>query len=381
MAIGAVCQCVGTICIVLVVAIVAGCNQHEERSRPSGDATVGASCGPYAAGQPCTTEHNLAQCRELLDSGCQVHDLLAMESCPLQFACAPPPPPPLVALEDCGPVGTCGAHANCRGACDQEVCASVRCVCADGYVGDGYSCVPAGEDEGTSTLIVPGPPATAVPPPPRPPPPTVDIDDDGGGGFCQEYVRAGDWLITKILGVFGGVLLLAATPLLACQSDGCAGCQQCTRRGGTVQQVEQPPRQLQERCSNAVAMSWVVYAMAAASFVLMGCLGLGFHVAIPMAFPVLGVLLFDAACVLMCCGRSRRSGFATATGGGGGGGRRRNVHGGGGALEGEIPLVAMATVAAGFGEPGHYTGSSEQGEESAAMPTVVKASEVLPQKP
>ena len=127
-------------------------------------------------------------------------------------------------------------------------------------------------------------------------------------------------------------------------------------------------------------MSWVVYAMAAASFVLMGCLGLGFHVAIPMAFPVLGVLLFDAACVLMCCGRSRRCGFATATGGGGGG-RRRNVHGGGGGAEGEIPLVAVATVAAGFGGAGHYTGSSEQGEESAAMPTVVKASEVLPQKP
>lgn len=46
------------------------------------------SCGPYAAGQACTTEQNLAQCRELLDGGCRVEDLLVMESCPLQFSCA-----------------------------------------------------------------------------------------------------------------------------------------------------------------------------------------------------------------------------------------------------------------------------------------------------
>ncbi len=46
------------------------------------------SCGPYAIGQACVTDANLAQCRGLLDAGCNADNVVAMESCPLQFSCA-----------------------------------------------------------------------------------------------------------------------------------------------------------------------------------------------------------------------------------------------------------------------------------------------------
>lgn len=42
--------------------------------------------------------------------------------------------------ENCGPAGYCGVHAHCRGACASGPCASVRCVCADGFHGDGHTC-------------------------------------------------------------------------------------------------------------------------------------------------------------------------------------------------------------------------------------------------
>ena len=43
--------------------------------------------------------------------------------------------------EDCGPARLCGEHASCQGSCDPPgPCASVHCVCDEGFVGDGYSC-------------------------------------------------------------------------------------------------------------------------------------------------------------------------------------------------------------------------------------------------
>jgi len=53
--------------------------------------------------------------------------------------------------QDCGPSHTCGAHARCQGACPLPgPCASSRCACKAGYVGDGYTCLPqsgAGDDQ------------------------------------------------------------------------------------------------------------------------------------------------------------------------------------------------------------------------------------------
>jgi len=42
---------------------------------------------------------------------------------------------------NCGPAGYCDAHASCTGACPPPgPCSSTRCVCHDGYEGDGHNC-------------------------------------------------------------------------------------------------------------------------------------------------------------------------------------------------------------------------------------------------
>jgi hypothetical protein len=51
--------------------------------------------------------------------------------------------------EYCGPAGTCDAHAKCQGACPPPgPCASVQCVCVDGFTGDGWVCMPTSSGVG-----------------------------------------------------------------------------------------------------------------------------------------------------------------------------------------------------------------------------------------
>jgi hypothetical protein len=51
---------------------------------PSGDSSGATDC-PYTAGDSCITEENLAQCQEMARQ-CP-GEVMALESCPLQFAC------------------------------------------------------------------------------------------------------------------------------------------------------------------------------------------------------------------------------------------------------------------------------------------------------
>ena len=64
------------------------------------------SCGTYKIGQSCINKENMAECQQLVADGCNVNNIIVMESCPVQFACGgdqtksgnsppPPPPPPL----------------------------------------------------------------------------------------------------------------------------------------------------------------------------------------------------------------------------------------------------------------------------------------------
>ena len=70
--------------------------------------------------------------------------LVDIEAIPSPASSAPAPPPGGDVGENCGPAGTCGAHSVCRGSCPPPgPCASVACVCRDGYSGDGYTCEPA----------------------------------------------------------------------------------------------------------------------------------------------------------------------------------------------------------------------------------------------
>ena len=43
-------------------------------------------CSSFSLGQPCVTTDNIVACKRLEESGCK--EILVMESCPLQFACA-----------------------------------------------------------------------------------------------------------------------------------------------------------------------------------------------------------------------------------------------------------------------------------------------------
>ena len=61
----------------------------------SGAQAQASSCGPYALGQACITDTNLAQCQRCVERYGNADRLVVMESCPLQFSCdtsAPPPP-------------------------------------------------------------------------------------------------------------------------------------------------------------------------------------------------------------------------------------------------------------------------------------------------
>jgi len=98
-------------------------------------------CAGHKLGDSCITRANMEQCLELMHRGCSSGALVAMESCPLQFACSTALPENS-AREDCGPAGTCGSHAHCRGACPPPgPCASVVCACDEGFEGNGYTCV------------------------------------------------------------------------------------------------------------------------------------------------------------------------------------------------------------------------------------------------
>jgi len=101
---------------------------------------MAVACAGHKLGDPCITRANMEQCLQLMHRGCSSAALIVMESCPLQFACST-----LLAensaREDCGPAGTCGYHAHCRGACPPPgPCASVVCACDGGFEGDGYAC-------------------------------------------------------------------------------------------------------------------------------------------------------------------------------------------------------------------------------------------------
>lgn len=79
----------------LVACGSASSTATDEPADPSADQTTtgddvvddadGASCEGYAIGDACITEDNFAQCQEMA-AACP-GEVLAMESCPLQFAC------------------------------------------------------------------------------------------------------------------------------------------------------------------------------------------------------------------------------------------------------------------------------------------------------
>ena len=187
-------------------------------------------CGGYAAGQACITAQNLARCHELVEGGCAETDLVAMESCPLQFGCSSRP----AQRQDCGPVGECGLNAECVGACDAPpgvACASVRCVCSPGFQGDGYHCwVPpsvAAVESAPTAVSAPASMTTAT---------YSDHSSDSGGlgeAICDGE-RENGHVITELVGIAAALFLLSATPLLSCQSEGCAGCK---GRGGSQAQL------------------------------------------------------------------------------------------------------------------------------------------------
>ena len=301
MVIAAVSQALGTLCLVSVVAMVTTCDsENYSRRRPpppcckGGGGGAGLSpCAGFAPDQACITEGNLRVCHELLAAGCAPQDMLVLESCPVQFSCSgsssalsPPPPSP---GDDCGPVGQCGANSQCQGSCPfPGPCASVHCVCNSGFHGcSGVSCeggcVPTTISPPTATAPSGGGSSVM--------PSSTSAPGDGPPFFCG----ADDWVTTKVLGMLGGLLLVGAAPLLSCQTQGCAG---CVNRNLTI--------------------GWALYCLAALIFAACGVLGLGYEVAIPMAVPVIGTLLFDAAFVSVALGRWRlrhtqRSSAPTAT--------------------------------------------------------------------
>ena len=291
---GVVAQVVGTICIVGVVALVVGCSDppaddgHDEEplmalavnsicyrfcedsSRPSvsrrDDCPAGTTCrttlppgvasfdtcyasdkcqeissqsvepcGGYSLGQACVTDDNLAECRRLVDRGCPENRLVAMESCPLQFGCADPlptmagPSPPEPVAEDASTVSSVGA-----------------------------------------------------------PPTTIGVSSTSSasesGGVCS-WQRETDWVLTKVLGVMGGLLLGSATPFLSCQTQGCAGC------GNSPQ------------AHSAARKAWALFGLCVFGFVTCGTLGIGFHVEVPIGWAVILGLAFNGAFALMCIAR------------------------------------------------------------------------------
>ena len=297
MILGVVAQVIGTICIVAVVALVVGCSDPstellaaggicyrfcEDSSRPpvsrredcpagttcrttlppgmatfdschtpetcqqtTAVANSAAPCGGYELGQACITDANLAECRRLVDAGCSEDRLLAMESCPLQFGCSDPlpagPSPPGAAGQD-----SSGASVSSAGA-----------------------------------------------------PPTVSSVSMGStsasGGICSAQ-RESDWVLTKFLGVLGGLLLASATPFLSCQTHGCAGC------GGDPQ------------AQGVARGAWALFGLCVLGFVVCGTLGIGFRVEVPIGWAVVLALTFNIAFALMCTARHRSGSSRVAAG-------------------------------------------------------------------
>ncbi|UJR86652.1 hypothetical protein [Sandaracinus amylolyticus] len=69
---------------IAVLAIGGGCGSSTPPTQTDDGASSDA-CAGYRAGDPCITEENLAQCREMA-ARCP-GAVLVLESCPLQFAC------------------------------------------------------------------------------------------------------------------------------------------------------------------------------------------------------------------------------------------------------------------------------------------------------
>ncbi len=275
----AVLQLLGTLCIAFVVAIVVSCDAMVD---PDSQQT----CAGYAVGQPCVTEDNIAICNSLLADGCAY--LVVAESCPVQFGCQQTGRRQQQAHEVCGPAGACGDHAHCVSACDEEICSSVRCECEPGFE-------PHVEDY--VTTCEPGSMGSVPTPTPVPAAVTntqgsyaVQSSTTSSSGHVNLCSAAGpDWIVTKVLGVIGGVLLVSATPLISCQAAGCAGCgERRERPGGQV-----------------ALRAWQLYALASFGFVGCGILGIGFSVKISMVVPVVMTCAFDTAFIVMCWARAR----------------------------------------------------------------------------
>ena len=181
-------------------------------------------CAGYDLGQPCITSGNLHQCHDLLAGGCTEQQLTVMESCPLQFGCSS------------------GIDTS----------------------------TPSTEPEGPSGTSSAGPV-----PYPLPAQQSHSLSASASGGLCDNKEA---WVaLTQFFGVLGGILLVSATPLLSCRSDGCAG----------------------PKASRQLLLSWGLCAACGLLFVVCGALGLGYGVKIPMVVPVIGICCFQLAFALM----------------------------------------------------------------------------------
>jgi hypothetical protein len=122
-------------------------------------------CGCYSIGQPCVTGANLRHCQALVAGGCATDQLLAMESCPLQFSCSSGGPGRVQAQQPSAPPVAAGA----------AVSISVPVVTTSGD----------GED------------------------------------LCDNREK---WIaMTKVFGLLGALMLTVAMPLLSCHANGCVG--------------------------------------------------------------------------------------------------------------------------------------------------------------
>jgi hypothetical protein len=103
-------------------------------------------------------------------------------------------------------------------------------------------------------------------------------------------------VLTKVLGVLGGLLLGSATPFLSCQTQGCAGCSGNRQAHG------------------AVRGAWALFGFCVFGFVVCGTLGIGFHAKVPIGWAVVLVLAFNGAFGLMCTARCRSGSSDTELG-------------------------------------------------------------------